>query len=63
MNTLNLLTPVETAALLRVHRSTLWRNRKILPKPVTIGGGKKFYRIEDINEFLDNQKGNQNAVK
>ena len=62
MNTINLLTPVECATLLRVHRSTLWRNRKTLPQPITIGGGKKFYRIEDINEWLDKQqKGKENA--
>ena len=48
------MTKAETAEFLRVSQSTLFRNKKILPKPVKIGT-KVFYRLGEINKFLDQQ--------
>ena len=62
MNQLGLLTQKETAELLRINIVTLWRIKDKLPKPVQVGGARKFYRLQDLTQWLDNQqKGKENA--
>jgi len=54
---INLLNTKETAKLLRVKEGTLrmWRSVKRYNLPYIKIGGKVFYRMEDIQAFIDNR--------
>lgn len=57
MNSTDLLTPAETAELLRVEKTTLeqWRGQRRGPKYIKLGGGSRSpvrYKREDVEAYL-----------
>lgn len=55
-----LLTPAETAALLRVQPQTLrvWRCKQRHGLPYVKAGSKVLYRVEDVVAFIERRKHN-----
>ena len=54
-NKSDLLTKQEASEYLRVSTSTLFRNKEVLPKTIKIGT-KVFYRLSQLNAWLDKQQ-------